>query len=106
MYIPVASVTAVFTDKKHIPHKDKIKKTLETLIKGKESIQEPDNTSKRAKEDIVPDEKKHNNKKQLHHLKIRKTILVVLMRRHVNPIIIQVKLMVVQETLLKNIKMR
>ena len=49
--------------------------------------------------------KKNIEKKHLHHLKIGNTTLVVLMRRHVNPIIIQVKLMVVQETWAKNIKM-
>ena len=35
---------------------------METLIKGKESIQEQDNTSKREKEDSIID-KKHNKKK-------------------------------------------
>ena len=32
------------------------------MIKGKEIIQEPDNPSKREKEDIIPDEENNNNK--------------------------------------------
>ena len=66
------------------------------MIKGIESIQEPDNPSERAKDDTIHVEKKHDNKKHLHHLKIRKTTMVVLMIRHVNPMILRVKLMVVQ----------
>ena len=38
------------------------------LITGKESIQEPDNPSKKTKVDSIIDEKKHNLKKHLHHL--------------------------------------
>ena len=34
----------------------------ETFIKGKENIQVPDNPSKRAKEDSIPDVEKHNSK--------------------------------------------
>ena len=91
---PGASVTNVSPGKQHISCKDKRNKTSETLIKGKESIQQPDNPSKRAKEDSIPDEK-NLIKNHLQHLKTRKTILAVLMRRHVNPMILQVKLMVV-----------
>ena len=43
------SITTVSPDKERIPHKIKIKKNSETLIKVKESIQEPDNPSKREK---------------------------------------------------------
>ena len=80
--------------------------TSETLIKVKEGIQKPDNPCKRAKEDSITDEKDIIIFKNLHNLKIKKTTLAVLMRRHVNMMIIQVKLMVVQETRAKNIKMR
>ena len=73
-------------------------------MKVKESIQVPDNPSKRAKDDSTIDEK-NMIKKHLHHLKIRKITLTVLMRRYVNPMIIQVILMVVQETWAMNIKM-
>ena len=65
------------------------------MIKGKESIQEPEKTSKRTKEGSIPDEEKHNPKKHLHHLKIRRTTLVILIRIRTVPMIIQVKLMVV-----------
>ena len=50
------------TDRIDILHKGKRKKTSEFLIKRKESVQEPDNTSKRAKENSIPDEEKHNRK--------------------------------------------
>ena len=46
---PGESVTSEFLYKKRILRKNKIKKTLDTSIKGKESIQEPENPSKRAK---------------------------------------------------------
>ena len=60
-----ASVSSESPDKQRIPHKNKTKNTFDTSIKVKESIQEPENPSKRAKEDSIPDvEKKH-----LHHLK-------------------------------------
>ena len=52
---PGASVMIVSPDKQRFPCKIKRKKILETLIKGRESIQEPDNPSKRAKEDIITD---------------------------------------------------
>ena len=48
------SVSSVTPDKQHIPRKNKIKKTSETLITGKESIQEPYKPSKREKEDSIP----------------------------------------------------
>ena len=51
-----ASVTSEFPDKQRINRKNKIKKTLDTLIKGKESIQEPENPGRREKEDSIPDE--------------------------------------------------
>ena len=43
------SITTVSTDKELTPHRIKGKKISETLIKGKESIQETDNPIKRAK---------------------------------------------------------
>ena len=43
------SASSVTPDKKHIPHKNKGKKTSDTSIKVKESIQEPDNLIKTAK---------------------------------------------------------
>ena len=46
---PGASVTTVSPDKQRFPSKIKRKKISETFIKGKESIQEPDNPIKRAK---------------------------------------------------------
>ena len=54
---PGESITTVSPDKQCIPHKYKKKKNSETLIKGKEIIQEPDNPSKREKEDSITDEK-------------------------------------------------
>ena len=102
MSIPRASIMTVSPDKGRIPRNIKGNNFLETLIKGKDGIQVPDKTSKRAKEDSIIDE---INKKHLYHLKIRMTTLAVLMKRHVNPMIIQVILMVVQETWTTNIKM-
>ena len=52
-----ASVTTVSSDKQRIPRKIKRKKTSETLIKGKYIIQEPDNPSKRPKENSITGEK-------------------------------------------------
>ena len=63
--------------------KERIVQTL--LSEGKEIIQEPDNPSKSKKEDSIPDIEKR--KKTLHHLKTRKTKLVILMRRRVVPMI-------------------
>ena len=56
MYRHVASITTVSPDKEHIPRNTKGKKISETFIKGKYSIKEPDNPSKRAKEDGIIDE--------------------------------------------------
>ena len=62
-----ASVTTVFPDKQRFPSKIKRKKISETLIRGKKSIQEPENPSKRAKQGSITDEKiiiiKHPQKK-------------------------------------------
>ena len=55
---PGASVMTESTDKQHIPRKN-LKKS-EFFIKGKESTQEPENPSKRAKEDSIPYEEKLN----------------------------------------------
>ena len=95
MYEPEASITTELPDKQCIPHKDKRKNNLYTSIKEKKIIQEPDNPSKRAKEDSIPYEVKHRNNKHLHHLKKYMTTLMILVRRPVNPMILQVKLMVV-----------
>ena len=59
-----ASVSNESLDNQRIPCNNKIKKTLDTLIKGKESIQEPYNPSKRSKEDSIPDVEKNNPKKK------------------------------------------
>ena len=53
---PGSSVETIPPDKQHIPHKYKRNKTSETLIKRKEIIQEPENPSKREKEDSIYDE--------------------------------------------------
>ena len=55
---PVSSINTVFPDKDCIPRKIKLRKVSETLIKGKEIIQEPDNPRKREKEDSIINEKK------------------------------------------------
>ena len=81
-----ASVSGESPDKQRIPRKNKIRRTLDTSIKGKEIIQVPDNPSKSAKEDNIPDVEKNNQKNHLRHLKIRKTKLVILTRRLVVPI--------------------
>ena len=52
-----ASITTVFPDKELIPREIKRKKFSETLIKGKVSIQKPDNPSKGAKYGSIVDEK-------------------------------------------------
>ena len=57
MSIHGASITTVSPDKERIPRKIKRNKVSENLIKVKESIQEPDNPSKRAKVDSIIDEK-------------------------------------------------
>ena len=56
------SLSSVTPDKQHIHRKNKINKTSDTLIKGKESIQKPDNPSKRAKEASIPDVEKMSKK--------------------------------------------
>ena len=89
------SVSSVTPDKQRIPCNNKRKKTSDNLIKGKEIIQVPYNPSEREKEDIIPDVENNNNHKYLHHLRIRETILVILMGRLVVPVIIQVKLVFV-----------
>ena len=48
------SVSSVTSDQQRIPCKNKIMKASDTLITGKETIQEPVNPSKRAKEDTIP----------------------------------------------------
>ena len=50
-----ASVPKESPDKQRIPRKNKINNTLDTSIKGKESIQETWNPSKMEKEDSIPD---------------------------------------------------
>ena len=59
----VSSITTVSPDKERIPCKIKRKKMPDILIKGKDSIQEPENPSKRAKVDSIIDEKIYNNNK-------------------------------------------
>ena len=90
-----ASVSGESPYKQRIPCKNKRNNSLNTLIKRKEIIQEIYNPSKSSKEDIIPDLEKNNPKKHINHLKISKTILVILIRRRVVPMIIQVKLMLV-----------
>ena len=46
MSIPRASMKTVLPDKQRFPRKIKINKFSETMIRGKDSIQEPDNPSK------------------------------------------------------------
>ena len=60
-----ASITTASTDLERIPSRIKSKKILDTLIKEKESIQEPDNPSKRANVDSIIDERNYNKKKLL-----------------------------------------
>ena len=92
MYGHGASVSSESPDKHCIHFNNKRKNTLDTSIKVKESIEETENPSKRSKEDTIPHVGK---KKHLHHLKIRKTELVIIIRRRVVTMILQVKLMVV-----------
>ena len=54
---PGASVTGEFPDKQLIHHNNLINNTSKASIKGTETIQEPDNPSKRGKEDSIIDEK-------------------------------------------------
>ena len=62
MYGHRERISSVPPDQKYIPCKNKIKKTSDNLIKGKESIQESDNRSKRAKKDTIPDVEKGSKK--------------------------------------------
>ena len=55
---PGARIMTVLKDKQRTPCKYKRNKTSEFLITGKESIQEPENPSKRTKEDSIPDVEK------------------------------------------------
>ena len=57
MSIPRASMKTVLPDKQRFPRKIKRNKFSETMIRGKDSIQEPDNPSKGAKEESITDEK-------------------------------------------------
>ena len=58
----VASVLCESPDKQRITRKNKRRNTSDTLIKGKESIQVPENPSKRAKENSIPDVEKKSKK--------------------------------------------
>ena len=51
-------LSSVTPDQQHIPHKNKKKKTSETYITRKETIQEPIKPSKRTKEDTITDAEK------------------------------------------------
>ena len=59
---PGENVMTVLPDKQRFPFNIKRKKVSETLIKGKESIQEPENRSKREKEDSIPNIEKSSKK--------------------------------------------
>ena len=54
---------SVTQDKQRISWKNKINKTSDTSVTGKESIKEPDNPSKREKDDSIPDVENDNNNK-------------------------------------------
>ena len=49
------SLSSITPDKRRITRNNKRKKTPDTLIKVKEIIKEPENPSKRTKEDSIPD---------------------------------------------------
>ena len=51
-------LSSVTPYKQRIPRKNQRKQTSDTSIKGKEIIQEPDNSSKMAKEENIPDVEK------------------------------------------------
>ena len=53
---PGSSVTTESPDKQCISRKNKRKNTSDHLIKGKESIQVPENPIKRSKDDSITDE--------------------------------------------------
>ena len=67
------SLSSVTIDQQLIPCKNKRKKNSYTYITGKESNQESYNSSKRTKEDSIPNVEKLFQKKHLHRLEIRKT---------------------------------
>ena len=92
------SLSSITPYQKRITSKNKRKKTSESSITKKESIQGSDNPNKMSKGDNIPDVGKLV-KKHPHRLKIRKTTLMILTGRLVGTVILQVKLMVVQETL-------
>ena len=54
MYGHRGSVSGVTSYQQRITSKNKTKKTSDTLITGKDTIQEPVNPSKKAKEDTIP----------------------------------------------------
>ena len=56
------NLSSVTPDKQRIPRNNKIKNTSDALIKRIESIKEPDNPSKREKEDSTPDVENNNPK--------------------------------------------
>ena len=58
------SLLSLITDQQHIPLKNKIKKTSDTLITIRKNTQEPVNPGKRAKEDNIPDVKKSSPKER------------------------------------------
>ena len=49
------SLPSVTPDQQSVPCKNKRRKNVDNFIKIKETIQEPVNPSKRAKEDTIPD---------------------------------------------------
>ena len=56
------SLSNVTPDKQLIPLNNKMKQDLNTSIKGKVSIQEPDKPSKISKQDSIPDVEKQKTK--------------------------------------------
>ena len=65
------SLSSVTPDKQRITRKNKRRKTSDTFIMRKETIPEPVNPSKGAKDDTIPDVEKVVLKKQLHCFGIR-----------------------------------
>ena len=91
----VESVSSLTPYQQRIPRKNKRKKTSDTLITRKETIQEPVNTSKWAKYDNITDLEKLFLKKHLHCFGIRYTKKVIIIRRLVVLTIHPVKMVVV-----------
>ena len=89
------SLSSVIPYQQRIPRKNKIKKTSDALITRKETIQEPISPSKRSKYDTIPDVGKEAKNKDLQRFGIRYTTKVILMRRLMVLMILQVKLIVV-----------